>query len=124
MRDYTFADLWRCYPHHKARSKKAVSEAIFKAVINGGRSTKVDGLSLFLQAKPDEIVRAAKAYHMIFIKARTPADGIDLQYSAALNVWLNQGRFLDLEDEDRDSLAAQYDAYKEGRTNGGLRLVK
>ena len=120
----SFDDLWRVYPHYQQRSKKAVSRAIFQAIITTGRTTKVDGLELTHQAEADVVVNAAKAFHMQLIRERTPASGENRDFVPGLQVWLNQGRFEDLDDADRVDLSTQYDEHKARVTERGLRLVK
>ena len=101
-----FETFWKIYPHYQARSKKAMSKAIWQAVTTVGHEATVtmDGgrLKLDLRATPEEIIIGAKAYYMTMET---------FEYSAGCQVWLNQGRWMDFDDAEEQ--AERYDMMKE-----------
>ena len=107
-----FDDFWKVYPHFQQRSKKAICRALFLKITGAGHTSKVEGLDITTQTTPGVLVSAAKAYHMTLIKTRTPASGENRDYVPGAQVWLNQGRFEDMEDAERIDLANQYDQHK------------
>lgn len=102
----TFEECWEVYPHFKGRSKKAISRAKYDAITFGGLQTfAVDEsdnrIPLVLQCSPEALLEACKAKAMEI--------GSDRQYVPGFAVFLNQGRFEDWSDNERKSLARQYD---------------
>ena len=121
-----FLPFWKAFPHcdtHQ-RSKRAISKAVFKAIVGPGRSIKHEGLDLFHQTTAETLVQAAKAYHMTFIKEATPANGKCLDFVPGAQAWLNQGRFEDFEAGERESLAKEYDDFKQAQVKRGLEVVR
>jgi len=98
-----FETAWRCYPHYKTRSKKAVSRALFKQVTGAGLVATVEGVRIHASAAPEEIIQACKACYMI-------EDEDSAQYVPGFQIWLKHARFEDY--ENREEMAARYDAMK------------
>ena len=117
-----FDEFWTAYPKHAQRSKKAVSRAIFEAITGPGRHTKVDGLDLSHQETPGVLIAAAKAYRMVLIQS-SEGDENPYKYAQGSQVWLNQGRFEDFDDDEREELAAKWDDLQERISRNKLRVV-
>lgn len=93
----TFEDFWTQYPR---RTGKAMARAKFQAITNGGIQTRAldrdsgQYVALVLEATPEELVAAAKAYRKSLIGPDFRLK-IDEQFIPLASTWLNQGRFED-----------------------------
>ena len=117
-----FDEFWIAFPKHAQRSKKAVSRAIFEAITGSGRHTKVDGLDLYHRTTPEVLISAAKAYRMVLIQSSEDEDA-PYKYAQGSQVFLNQGRFEDFDDDEREELAAKWDDLQERIQRNKLRVV-
>ena len=118
-----FEDFWRVYPHHSARSKRAMAQAKWNAITGNGLETTVidserNSMRLNLKATPEEIVAGVKAYRMSLSQE-------DMRYAPGAQVWLNQGRWMDF--ENAAEVAQRYDRLQvkvtELQAAGKLRAV-
>ncbi len=98
-----FEEFWTWYPLKKGKAK---ARALFmKITAQGGYSTRTldkdSGayLELHLEAIPDEIIEAAKAFYKTFPrKGGTDSSTyytLDTTYCPHATTWLNQGRWED-----------------------------
>ena len=115
----TFDKCWDIYPHYQGRSKKAISRAKHAAITTGGLKTFAKDESgnrvpLLLHCSPETLVEACKAQAMTV--------GSDRQYVPGMQVFMNQGRFEDWSDNERQSLARKYDE-REVRRSAHLKVV-
>lgn len=120
-----FDILWSVYPHAPGRkTKRTLIKATFNVVTGPGKTTYVDKLPIFSQATPAVLISAAKARHMELLGAATPAEGPKYEFEQGLAVWLNQARFEDWDQDERERLAAKYDDLQDRIQRNKLRIVK
>ena len=86
-----------------------MSRAKWDAITNGGLHTTIrdnesNSMKVTLQADPEDIIRGAKAYHQSLLMDDSVPD---LRFAAGAQVWLNQGRWEDL--DDAEELAQRFD---------------
>lgn len=117
-----FDIFYQIYPRYAQRSKRSVARALFEVITGPGRHTKVDGLPLFHQTTPEVLITAAKAYRMSLLQSSEPGEH-EYKYAPACERWLNHGRFEDIDDEEREKLAAKYDDLQERIQRNKLRVV-
>lgn len=114
----SFEIAWSIYPHYQNRSKRAIAKSKFDQITGWGLNTYAldEGVQvpLTLQAEAAIIIEACKAFSMTMQER---------QFSPGFHTWLNQGRFLDLPDAERQRLASRYDE-KMSKREQHLRLVK
>lgn len=95
----TFADFWSTYPR---KTGKPLARAKWEAITNGGLRTRTldrdsnTYVDLVLQATPEQLVTAAKAYRKSLIGADFKLS-IEERFIPHASTWLNQGRFEDFE---------------------------
>ena len=108
-----FDAFWKAFPR---KVGKALCRAKFNKITGGGLTIAIEGEKITLKATAAEIVAAAKAYWM-------QEDG-EKQFIPHPATWLNQGRFEDIDEEERDALAERYDRLQERIAAGKLRVIK
>jgi hypothetical protein len=103
--DVMFDDFWQAYPHCKRprRSKMEVARGIFKQITTTGRKTIVDGIPLYVQATPEQLVAAAKAYAEDVDNDFEIPSNEARQYVPGSHVWLNQSRHSEWIEEIEES---------------------
>jgi len=112
----TFNDFWAvCPPGRKI--DKPTCMALFNGITGGGiETTSVDPdgnrHKLHLQATPQELVEAMKASRWQWNEQDTA-----LCFIPHPRTWLNKGRFMDLEDDERREMAARWDRVQEIMTD-------
>ena len=115
-----FDEFWRAFPR---KVGKALCRSKFKKLIGAGLSVSVDGEKLVLTYTADELIKAAKAYAVSDEVGET-----ELRFLPHPATWLNQGRFEDIDEDERDRQAAFYDrcqeAKKQAQDKRGLRVVR
>ena len=120
----TFDEFWGVYPHYRTRSKKVMARAKWDLITNGGmvasiRDDEGNTMRVTLQESPEVVIEGAKAYRMRLLEDDTP----DYRYAAGAQVWLNQGRWEDIEEGERRELAARLDRILNRGNGVALRVV-
>ena len=108
-----FNAFWTAYPR---KVGKALCRAKFAKITGVGLSVMVEGERLLLRASADDLVKAAKAFSVT-----TDEEKRFIPHPAT---WLNQGRFEDMDEDERDRNAAFYDRCQEARQAHKLKVVK
>ena len=116
-----FEDFWSIYPHHGARSKRAMAKAKWNAITGPGLDTNVrdsegNSMRLNLKATPERIVGAAKAYRMSLSQD-------DMRYAPGAQVWLNQGRFDDYDATQLEEASKRWDRIQQVMVKMNLKVV-
>lgn len=113
-----FDEFWKAYPR---KVQKPLTRAKYAKVIGNGLVANVDGERLRLSFSEDDLIKAAKAFNR-----EVSNEDREKVYIPHPVTWLNQGRFEDIEEDERDRLAAQYDRIQElvEQSKQKLRIVK
>ena len=112
-----FDEFWTAFPR---KVGKALCRSKFAKLTGPGLSVCVDGEKLTLTYTAEELIKAAKAYSV-----SPEVDETELRFLPHPATWLNQGRFEDMEEDERDRQAAFYDRVQERVTEmKKLRVVK
>jgi len=95
----SFEEFWKVYPRKQG---KLLARAAFQRVTDGGKDILVDGMRVKLEATPEALIRAAKAfrYQMNIIEERED------QHIPHASTWLNQARWEDEEEGMADKMDA------------------
>jgi hypothetical protein len=96
-----FDEFWAAYPR---RVGKALCRAKFNKITGSGLRVTIEGETFTLQDDADDIIKSAKAFTQRGINGDA-----EQKYIPHPATWLNQGRYEDIEDDERDELAAFYD---------------
>ncbi len=115
-----FELFWSLYPR---RVGKALAKAKWQQITGNGMLAKCrdrDGntLEVELQATPEEIIEGAKAYRFDCVDTETPP-----RFIAHPSTWLNQGRWDDMDEDERADKARKMDDILQRMNRPALRVV-
>lgn len=113
-----FEIFWRIYPR---KCGKAMARAKWKQITGNGMQAKCrdrDGntMEVDLFARSDELIEGAKAYRYDCIDT-------EARFIAHPSTWLNQGRWEDMDEEERATKARKMDDIIERMQKPKLRVV-